>query len=152
MKKQVMEDERILLERRKIQSKGFAYVIYALLISVLVQQFLMSAPFEQYAVEFIILMACGFYNLIANYRKGIDLWASENNNNIKNPLLQSLSVGLGAGIGLYFIASLRDIPQLIIICLSIVISYFVFSSVVIRLNKNRQSKINQELDEEEVED
>ena len=47
MKNNQIQDERIILERRTIQSRAYAWLVIILLISVLVQQFFMNAPFEQ---------------------------------------------------------------------------------------------------------
>lgn len=52
MKKSKMNDERVVSQRRKIQSDAYQILVYCLLISVLIQQFIMNAPFEQFAVEF----------------------------------------------------------------------------------------------------
>ena len=68
MKGNKIQDERIIAERREIQSRGYAWVVIILLISIFIQQFFMKAPFAQYAVEFFIVIGCGIYNIIANYK------------------------------------------------------------------------------------
>ncbi len=78
MKSDRIQDERILAERRKIQSRGYAWIVTILLVSIIIQQFLLKAPFAQYAVEFFILIGSGVYNAIANYKKGIDIWNPRN--------------------------------------------------------------------------
>lgn len=59
MKNNKIQDERILLERRKIQSEAYEWLVVGLMISIIVQQFFMNAPFAQYAVEFFALIGCG---------------------------------------------------------------------------------------------
>jgi len=53
MKKQDMQDERVVAQRRKINSEAYGILMIVLLGSILVQQFLLNAPFKQYAVEVI---------------------------------------------------------------------------------------------------
>ncbi len=56
MTEKPIQDERILQQRRFIQSRGYAYLVLILAVSVLVQQFVLHAPFAQYAVEFFLLI------------------------------------------------------------------------------------------------
>ena len=67
------QDERVVNQRRKIQSDGYQLLVYALLISVVVQQFLLQTPPSQYMAEFLCLVGIGFYNLICNMRIGNNL-------------------------------------------------------------------------------
>ena len=55
MRKQNLQDERVLAQRRKINSEAYGILMIALLCSVLVQQRLLNAPFEQYAVAYMLL-------------------------------------------------------------------------------------------------
>ena len=45
MRKAYIQDERIVLQRRKVGSDAFGILFYGLLASVLVQQFILLAPF-----------------------------------------------------------------------------------------------------------
>lgn len=45
------QDERVISQRRKIQSDGFQFLIYALFLSVLIQQIFLQAPPSQYMAE-----------------------------------------------------------------------------------------------------
>lgn len=74
MEENKIQDERILLEKKEIQSRGYEWIIYILTITIIVQQFFMQAPFSQFAVEIFLLIGCAIYNVIANYRRGIDIW------------------------------------------------------------------------------
>ena len=51
-----INDERILSEKRKIQSRGYTYIIYALVLSIVIKMVFMDAGFEMYASELIILI------------------------------------------------------------------------------------------------
>ena len=74
---QAPQDERVLQERRKIQSRGYSLLVLALAASVLVQQLALDAPFSQYAAELFLLLGCGVYQLIAHAVRGLDLWNRE---------------------------------------------------------------------------
>lgn len=93
MKNNKVKDERIIAERRKIQSTGYAWVVTILLTSVVVQQFFMRAPFAQYAVEFFVLVGCGIYSTIAHYKRGIDIWNPRGDGR-KEILINTLIAGI----------------------------------------------------------
>ena len=69
MKNVNIQDERIVSQRRKIQSDAFGVLFLGLLISILLQKFMFNAPFSQYAAEFILLIVSAIYvegrNIIA---------------------------------------------------------------------------------------
>ncbi len=71
--KKIIEDERIVAEKRRIESIAYRGVVYLLLASIVIQQFFLNAPFSQYAVEFFVLIIYGIYTLISSYMKGIDI-------------------------------------------------------------------------------
>ncbi len=71
--KKIIEDERIVAEKRRIESIAYRGVVYLLLASIVIQQFFLNAAFSQYAVEFLVLIICGIYTLISSYMKGIDI-------------------------------------------------------------------------------
>lgn len=70
MKNIKIQDERILSQRRKIQSDGFGVLFFGLLISIVLQKFIFDAPFSQYASEFILLMVAAIYVEARNIIKG----------------------------------------------------------------------------------
>lgn len=70
-----INDERILSERRRIQSRAYSYIIYALVLSIVIKMVFMDAGFEMYASELIILIGSGLYMIVANYLKGINIWS-----------------------------------------------------------------------------
>ncbi|MEG2013360.1 MAG: DUF6773 family protein [Anaerovoracaceae bacterium] len=51
MEENKIQDERILSEKREVQSKGYEWIIYILTITIIVQQFFMRAPFSQFAIR-----------------------------------------------------------------------------------------------------
>ena len=75
MTQEKIQDERILQERRFIQSRGYAWLNILLLLSVVVQMFFLKAPPAQYGVELVLFIGCGLYNAISSLRRGINLWS-----------------------------------------------------------------------------
>ena len=148
MKNNQIQDERILAERRKIQSRGYAYIVYILLISVVVQQFFLNAPFAQYSVEFFILIGCGIYNIISNYMKGIDIWNPRGDGK-KQILLSTLIAGI-ASVILYVILSGRyEVNGLVLYFGSFVIFFFVVRLIMIGLNRKKQERIDEQMNDDD---
>ncbi len=74
MKKNNIQDERIVSQKRKIGSDAFGIVFYGLLISILIQQYMFDAPFSQYAAEFILFMVAAIYVVGRNIIVGNNLF------------------------------------------------------------------------------
>ncbi len=159
MKKQ-MQDERILTQRRKINSEAYGILMIVLLASILIQQSLLKSPFEQYAVEFICFFGISFYVLIRYMMLGLNLYGETKRAKVI-PLVNSIVMGIvvtaingvlnysehaaqykADGIG-YFIAVLAVTFICATIISFIVLSFFGY------LNNKRQAKILKRLDEDE---
>lgn len=76
MKKQIITDERVLIQRQKIQSDAFQLIVVGLLASLLFQQYVLKAPFSQYAVEFVMFFAISLFVLIRNLMVGYNIFGS----------------------------------------------------------------------------
>lgn len=148
MKNNKIQDERILLERRKIQSTSYGWIVILLLVSIVVQQFFMSAPFAQYAAELLILLGCGFFNIISNFRKGIDIWNPAGNGK-KKLLLYTIVSGIASVTLLAFLSGNYDVKNLALYFVTFVIFLFTFRSIMIGINSKKQQAIDQKLNEEE---
>ena len=142
-------DERILAERRKIQSRAYAYIIYILLIAVIWQKFFMNTEFAQYSVELFILIACGIYNIIANYIKGIDIWNPVQVSK-KQMFLNAVISGIIASLVYAVFSGLHEFYNLAIFFLAYVLFFFVIRYVITFLNKRKQEKINKGLDNDDL--
>lgn len=149
MKNNKIQDERILLERRKIQSEAYVWLVSGLMISIIVQQFFMNAPFAQYAVEFFVLIGCGLFISIRHFKKGIDIW-SPNGEGKKKLLLQTVVSGIASVIVFAILSGQYDIKNLALYFISFVLFFFVFRSVMITINKKRQQVIDDKLNEDDV--
>lgn len=160
MKKQNSQDERVVAQRRKINSEAYGILMIALLGSMLVQQFLLNAPFEQYAVEFICFFGMSLYMIIRYMTLGLNIYG-EGKRAKAIPFVNSIVVGIVVtaingvlnytqyaeqykedGLG-YFIAVLA------VTFISATVPVFVVSSCLDYLNKKKQAKIQKQLDEEE---
>lgn len=160
MKKQNLQDERVVAQRRKINSDAYGILIIALLCSILVQQFLLKAPFQQYAVECICFFGMSLYIIIRYMTLGLNLYG-EGKRTKANTFVNCIVTGIVVtaingvlnytqyaekynkdGIG-YFIAvlavtfiSAAALAAVVLSCLN----YF---------NSKKQAKIEKQLDEKE---
>lgn len=160
MKKQNSQDERVVAQRRKINSEAYGILMIVLLCSMLVQQFLLNAPFEQYAVEFIGFFGMSIYMIIRYMTLGLNIYG-EGKRAKAIPFVNSIVAGIVVtaingvlnytqyaerykedGIG-YFIAVLA------VTFISATVSTFVVLSCLNYLNKKKQAKIQKQLDEME---
>lgn len=142
------QDERILTQRRRIQSDGFQLLIYALLISVAVQQFLLQAPPSQYIVEFLCVVGAGIYTTVRNFNLGNDI----SNNGSLNPKYILRTTIMGGSISCLVIIVLsgeKNIGSILINFIIFAIAYGGISYLYYYLNKRKQAKIEEDLDMDE---
>lgn len=156
------QDERVLTQRQKINSEAYGILMIILLASILIQQFFLDAPFEQYSVEVICFFGMSVYILARYMMLGLDLYG-EGKRSQYIPLTNSLVTGIIAtaihgvlnytgyaklyrdGIGYVFAA-------IAIFFISITASSFILLSFLNYLNKKKQAKIQKQLDEDEQDD
>jgi len=155
-----MKDERVVNQRRKINSEAYGIIMVVLMGSILVQQYWLNAPFEQYAVEVICFFGMSIYMIVRYMMLGLNIygegkWAK------RIPLVNSIVVGIivtasngvlnysryaehyeGTSIGYFF-------ATLVITFFSATIFTFAVLSCLDYLNKKKQAKIHKTLDEEE---
>ena len=160
MKRQNMQDERDLEHQRKVSSEVDGILMTVLLVSTLVQQFYLNAPFKQYAVEYICFLGISSYKLVRYITMGLDI-NSEGKRAKIMPLINSLVAGITVtvingisnytryaeyyiedGIG-YFIAVLA------VTFISATVFCFIVMSFINHLNKIKQDKIQKRLDKDE---
>lgn len=148
-----INDERILSEKRRIQSRAYAYIIYALVLSIVIKMVFMDAGFEMYVSELIILIGSGLYMIIANYLKGINIWSINMNDGtnryIKNLIIAGvISIILNDNLKKY--TEIEDSKMTAIVySVSWIGVFSVISIVMYYLNKKKQEKIDMQLDDEE---
>lgn len=141
------QDERVLAQRRKIQSDGFQLLIYGLLLAIVVQQFFLQAPPSQFMGEFLCLIAAGFYNLIRNLKLGNNIFVN-NEGSYKSYLKNAVISGIGTMI-LFTILTGQKVEDVIGFYISYAIFYGVMLSVIYYFSKKKEEKIQKELDMDE---
>jgi len=150
-----INDERILSERRRIQSRGYTYIIYALVTSIVIKMVFMDAGFEMYASELIILIGSGLYMIIANYLKGINIWSINPNDGTNRYTKNFIIAGviyiiLNDNLKKYIGIGIADSKMTAIVYSVSWITIFSITSIVMYyLNKKKQEKIDKQLDDEE---
>ena len=163
MKTQNPQDERVVAQRRKINSEAHGILIIALLSSILIQQFLLNAPFEQYAAEFICFFGVSFYIIIRYMMVGLSIHGESKQAKVIyfiNSIVAGAAVTTITGILNYAQYAERYkedgtgyfIAMLAITFISASFLCFVVLSGVYYLNKKKQAKIQKHLDEDEQED
>lgn len=157
--KKTIQDERVLAQKRKISSDAFQLVWIALIISVLVQQYLFDAPFSQYCVEFICFFMASIYILVRNFNVGNDIYGDKNSSK-KIILINSLVVGISVGITVTALNYAKYghlnaenlssflVSGLITFIVATFVSYLI-ASFLNRANRKKQASIETKLDEDE---
>ena len=159
MKKQNLQDERVVAQRRKINSEAYGILMIVLLGSMLVQQFLLNASFEQYVAEFICFFGMSLYMIVRYMTLGLNIYGEGKRANAIT-FVNSIVAGIVVtaingvlnytkyaeqykedGIG-YFIAALA------VTFISATVPVFLVLSYLNYLNKKKQAKIQKQLDEE----
>lgn len=148
-----INDERILSERRRIQSRAYSYIIYALVLSIVIKMVFMDAGFEMYASELIILIGSGLYMIVANYLKGINIWsinANDGTNRFSKNLIIAGVISIILNDNLKKYIGIEDSKlTAIVYTVSWVAIFSIISIVMYYLNKKKQEKIDRQLDDEE---
>jgi uncharacterized membrane protein len=159
MKKQNQHDERIVVERRKINSEAYGILFIVLLISVLIQRYWFEAPIEQYAVELICFLGVSVYTLIRYMMIGHDLFG-EGKRAKYIPLLNSIVVGIVVAVNNVVLNYPKNAEYysdnigmfvfiLAINFVSVVVLTFALLSCLSYLNKRKQAKILEQLEDDE---
>ncbi|MGI6706633.1 MAG: DUF6773 family protein [Clostridia bacterium] len=160
MKKQNLQDERVVAQRRKINSEAYGILMTALFCSILVQKFLLNAPFEQYAVEFICFIGMSLYLMIRHLTLGLNIYGEGKRAKtipIMNGIVTGIVVTAITGVSNYtqYAEHYKEdgIGYFIAVLAITFISATVFSFVVLYcfhyLNKKKQARIQKQLDEKE---
>jgi hypothetical protein len=162
MDNKIRKDERIMAQKRKIGNEAFLLLFYSLIISILVQQYVLNAPFIQYAVEIILIIVISLYVVTRNIILGNDLFGvikHKQGSVIVNSLLAGLTVTTINTVYNYFklgdlfkadAANTALISGITFLCASSVA--FLILEVIYLTNRKKQKQINFLLDTEEMEE
>jgi len=159
MKKQTVQDERILAQNCKIGSDTCYLLMFILFISILIQQYLFNAPFTQYAVELIAFFGASIYILIRNLTLGNNMFKSDKS---AKKLVVATSVVCGVivtvinGVFNYarYVEHYNDNLGFFIVTLAITfasttVTSFIFFFITYLLNEKKKKQIEKKLNEDE---
>ncbi|MEG2789800.1 MAG: DUF6773 family protein [Romboutsia sp.] len=144
------KDERVIAQRRKIQSDGFQLLIYGLLLSVLVQQVFLQAPPSQYMAELLCLIGAGFYNLIRNLNLGNNIFGDDSDSS-KSIFKNALFSGVGSVIFAALLTGEKNIGNLLSCFLTFTVVFCGMTYLLYYISKKKQDEIKRELDIDENE-
>lgn len=152
--KKVIGDERIINDRRKITNEAFSLVMVFLIGSILVQQYVFKASFEEYITEFICFFGASIYIIIRNTMLGNRI-VSENTNKNRVIILNSLIVGLVIAVITTY--RMMKITPITIEVVPTVLSSFLIGSlsagisffIITKLNERKVKKIEKQYNDEE---
>ena len=159
MKNQNLQDERIVSQHRKIKSDAFSIVFFILLISVVVQQSFLNAPFEQFAVELICLVGMAVYMTVRYLALGLDLF-DEGKQAKYSLVVNTLAISILATVIHGVLNYTRNTEHyadnlglfagtLAVFFICVTLLCFIVMLCFYYINKKRQEQINNKLDEDE---
>ena len=151
MKNESSTDERIIFARRQIQSDACQILVCALLLSVVVQQFILHSPFQQFAVEFFSVIGYGIYIAVRHFLCGIDIWQSEQSNH-KGVLKNIFFTSIFSAVLFAFLSGERSLINLLLYFACFLCVSLLCHSLVRSLNRKKQTALNAKLDQEEQDD
>lgn len=149
MKENNIRDERIMTQRRKIQSDAYGILVYCLLASIIIQQFILHAPFAQFAAEFFSLIGIGIYMTIRYITMGIDVWISPAQSR-KKLLINGVISGTIFIFLTVFLVGEKNILNMIISFFAFFAFYILSNLLLQYINKKRQKQIDNKLDNNEA--
>ena len=163
MKRKNMQDERISSQREKINSEAYIILMTVLFASMIVQEFLLNAPFRQYAAELICFSGMGVYITVRHLMLGVDI-SGDRKKSKHIPLINSMAAGAVVTLinGIFNCFEYSEIykqngiggfiAMLAVTFISSAVLTFAVLSCTYYLNNRKQEKIQKQLDEDEQED
>ncbi|AWI05140.1 DUF6773 family protein [Clostridium drakei] len=153
MKSNIIQDERVIAEKRKIISETFTFVMIFLIGSTLVKQFIFKASFSEYAIEFIAFFGASFYIMIRNILIGNSPFGIDNHRKNRMIIINSVVIGLTNTVVSEFLNFKRNgislsIMDLIIIFIISILEVFAISFVLNILSKRRSEKLENKFDDD----
>lgn len=148
MKNNIIHNEGILSQKRKIQSDALQIVSYFLLISIIVQQFLLNAPVSQFAVELISIVGIGLYVIIRNMKLGLNIMSS-NIMSTKEILSNGIFTAIMSTLFIIILAGEQNPLNLVIFFLVFVAVFYLTNIMWRSLIIKKKLEIEKKLDEDE---
>ncbi|MDD3303797.1 MAG: hypothetical protein PHP54_02670 [Clostridia bacterium] len=162
MKKEIQEDERILIQKQKILGEACILLMVTLIVSMLVQRYVFNASFKQYVAEFICFLVVSIYILIRNLMLGINLFG-EGKKTMKTTIVYSIIAGalvtIMNGISNYVRYAEHYVDNLGLFATTLLITFisatlltFIVLLLFAAFNYKKQQEIEKKLDDEEKDD
>lgn len=148
MKTTIINDERILSQKRKIQSDSLQMVSFFLLISVIVQQFFLRAPLSQFAAELIALIGIGSYVLIKNLTLGLNAM-SISTKSTKEIIFNGIFTGIISTLLFFTLTKEKNPISLAIFFFAFIAVYSLTNLIWQSLVRQKNKEIEKELDNDE---
>lgn len=144
-----IEDERILIEKRKINSRAFSYAYIGLWILLVYRQFVLNQEPSQYWDILVLTLGISFYVLIRNVFKGLYQTYRKKDSKKKNLLIGGI---LGSIIftlihGIFSDYDLSNIRDLINILISGIIFFVTWIGAQYFLIRKSEKKAEEEIKE-----
>jgi len=149
-----LQDERITALGQKISSEACAIVMGLLIVSILVQQLLLDAPFEQYLAECICFLTMAFYIVIRYVALGLNPHA-EGKSAKATPLTTAITIGITTTARTAYVEYEGICLQkgwgiyIAVLAVGFIVATFASYagiSYIYYLSKNKQAKIEKQLD------
>ena len=159
MKKEKLQDERVLSQKRKIGSDAFQILFLGLFLSIIIQSYIFDAKFSQYAVEMILLIVGSLYVIVRNIMVGNNLFSSDKVNK-KSIIINSIICGIivtTINVTLNYInfrgLFINNMSDMVLASLITFVCSSAFTFIVLEVlyivNKKKQIQIEKELEEDE---
>lgn len=140
-------DERIVAQRRKIQSDAYQILIYCLIASIVVQQFILHAPFAQFAVELFCLLGAGIYAVVRHLSAGIDIWNTDLPGG-KGLFLGSMLFGVLAAVLFMLLSGEKRMGTLALFFLAVTVCHYLVQLLLRHLIRKKQKQIDDALEDD----
>ena len=153
MKKNILNDERVINEKRKITNEAFSLIMLILISSILVQQFVFKAHFSEYATEFICFFWALIYILIRNISVGNKI-INDDSKKKKIIITNCLVIGIVITIinGFQVVKESNNTLEIFITLIGTflisTIAAAITMTVITKLNQHKINKIEIEFDDD----
>lgn len=144
-----IEDERILIEKRKINSRAFSYSYIGLWILLVYRQFVLNQEPSQYWDILVLTLGISFYVLIRNVFKGLYQTYRKKDSKKKNLLIGGIvgSIIFTLIHGIFSDYDLSNTRDLISILIAGIIFFITWIGVQYFLIRKSEKKAEEEIKE-----
>lgn len=148
MQNKEITDERVIAQKRKIQSNAFSILVGLLLVSILFQQYVLKAPVTQFFGEILSLIIAGIYVTVKNIKLGFEVGNPDVRNH-KKFAINSVFLSATSTIFFLFVSGEKAVGSAILFFLSFTLAYFLINLLLDYFVRKRQEQIDHELNQDE---